>query len=330
MRTSVFGSCLSEASRDRRMRSAVFVAMVVTVVMAVAVSCVATTHSATTHAETKPVRTAPPPLDYVALGSSYAAGPVIAPVVDPNCTRSGANYPHQVAERLNYRLTDRSCSGATSASILDTPHVPNFGLGAPEPPQIDAVTPETDLVTVTIGGNDVDYMGRLVANSCATVFERAHPRPPEEGYVKFCGRAGAPPSSEPSPADYDKVEASAVAIVEAIRARSPEARIVFVDYLPVVAANGTLCDVVPLTPERAASTVRVHRAVAEATGRAVAKTGSQLVRASDLGKGHGACSKDPWVAGFEIIQRNSGGAVFYHPNAAGMSAVADQITRQIG
>lgn len=315
---------------DRPMRGVAFVAMVAVVVVMAAVSCVATTHSAPTHTGTPLSAAPPPPLDYVALGSSYAAGPVIAPVVDANCTRSGANYPHQVSERLNYRLTDRSCSGATSASILDTPHVPNFGGGAPQPPQIDAVTPETDLVTVTIGGNDVDYMGRLVANSCATLFERSHPRPPEQAYVKFCGNAGAPPSSEPRPEEYAKVEASAVAIVAAIKARSPMARVVFVDYLPIVAENGRLCDLLPLTPERAASTVRVHRAVAEATGRAAEMTGSQLVRASSLGKGHGACSKDPWVAGFEIIQRNSGGAVFYHPNAAGMSAVADQIVRQIG
>lgn len=301
-----------------------FTSMAAALAVAISVSCVATTQSATMPS---PVATAAP-LDYVALGSSFAAGPVIAPVVDTNCTRSGANYPRLVADALNYRLTDRTCSGATSASILDTPHVPNYGLGTPEPPQIQAVTPDTDLVTVTIGGNDVDYMGRLVADSCATVLERAHPRPPESATAAFCGRAGAPPSSEPGPEQYARVESSAVEIVRAVKARAPRARVVFVDYFPIVPEDGNLCSAIPLTPERAASTIRVHRAVSAATARAAKATGAQLVQASRLGIGHTACSEDPWVAGFEVVQ--PGGAIFYHPNAAGMSAVADQIVRQIG
>lgn len=289
-------------------------------------SCVATTHSATLPSPPSPVGA---PLEYVALGSSFAAGPVLAPVVDVDCTRSGANYPHRVAKSMGYTLIDRSCSGATSANILDRPQTPNFGLGATQPPQIQAVTPATDLVTVTIGGNDVDYMGRLVANSCATSFERARPRPPVQPIVDMCAKAGAPPSSEPAPADYAMVEASAVAIVAAVKVRAPGADVVFVDYLPIVPEYGSLCDAVPLTPERAASTIRVHRAVADATARAAEVTGSQLVRASQLGIGHSACSAEPWVAGFEIVQPDSGGAVFYHPNAAGMAAVAGRIVRQI-
>ena len=55
-------------------------------------------------------------------------------------------------------MVDVSCSGATTAHILKR----WGGL----PPQIDAVTPAARLVTVTIGGNDVGYVGGLMAASC--------------------------------------------------------------------------------------------------------------------------------------------------------------------
>jgi hypothetical protein len=50
-------------------------------------------------------------MTYVALGSSFAAGPGIAPVVQKAALRSGRNYPHQVAERLSLRLVDVTCTG---------------------------------------------------------------------------------------------------------------------------------------------------------------------------------------------------------------------------
>ncbi|NLE81802.1 MAG: SGNH/GDSL hydrolase family protein [Rhodococcus sp.] len=298
------------------------------------VAVLAATATVWSAAATQPANaTAPPivkePLNYVALGSSFAAGPLISPVVDANCTRSGNNYPHLVAEQLGYRLTDRSCSGATTASILHKPHQPNYGLGAPQPPQIEAVTANTDLVTVTIGGNDVGHMSRLVADSCATLFERARGGSSSAVFDGLCSTVGTAPSTEPAPDAYAKVEAALEAIVAEVRSRSPEAKVVFVDYLRIVPQDGTVCDAVPLTPERAKKTVRIHDAVADATARAAKDTGAQLVRASQLGVGHSACSDDPWLAGFEVVQPGSGGAIFYHPNAKGMAAVADQIVKQI-
>src|SRR6185437_2428964 len=39
------------------------------------------------------------PLHYAALGSSFAAGPGISPIIDQPAIRSGRNYPHVLAER---------------------------------------------------------------------------------------------------------------------------------------------------------------------------------------------------------------------------------------
>lgn len=94
---------------------------------------------------------------YVALGSSFAAGFGLG-ARDPGsalvCMRSSNGYPQQLARSLGLSLVDRSCSGAKASHVL---RGGQFFLG----PQIDAVGAQTELVTITVGGNDVHYVGDL-------------------------------------------------------------------------------------------------------------------------------------------------------------------------
>jgi hypothetical protein len=62
-----------------------------------------------------------PQARYVAMGSSFAAGPgVTAPADTPanRCARSADNYAHQLARKLNLQLVDVSCSGAKTDNLL--------------------------------------------------------------------------------------------------------------------------------------------------------------------------------------------------------------------
>ena len=90
------------------------------------------------------------PIRYVALGDSYSAASGVLPP-DPeaplNCLRSTSNYPHLVAAATGAELTDVTCGGADTSDYF-TPQYDNV------PPQLDAVTADTELVTMTIGGND--------------------------------------------------------------------------------------------------------------------------------------------------------------------------------
>ena len=70
--------------------------------------------------------------------------------------RSAANYPHLVAQRLGLDLVDVTYSGATTADVLTDRQ-------NGEPPQIDALDGSEELVTITIGGNDVGYIPLLTA-----------------------------------------------------------------------------------------------------------------------------------------------------------------------
>jgi lysophospholipase L1-like esterase len=103
----------------------------------------------------------PPGSRYVAMGSSFAAGPGIpgrAPGSPRRAGRSSGNYAHLVARALGLGLHDVTYSGATTSDVLSA-------AARGQPAQLAAVTPDTRLVTITAGGNDVGFLPRLTLAS---------------------------------------------------------------------------------------------------------------------------------------------------------------------
>ncbi|MBT1674930.1 SGNH/GDSL hydrolase family protein [Curtobacterium aurantiacum] len=99
--------------------------------------------------------------NYVALGDSYAGGFGIAPYGSgpaAGCFQSTTDYPHQVAASLGLRLDDRACAGATTGNITRVPQATGVGRTT-APVQADALSKDTDVVTVSIGGNDLGFTG---------------------------------------------------------------------------------------------------------------------------------------------------------------------------
>jgi len=95
--------------------------------------------------------------DYVALGSSFAAGAGLGPLQTASpvlCARSRGGYPQVLARELRLSIVDMSCGGAVTGNVSNGGQ---FFQG----PQIRALGPETRLVTLTVGGNDVGYIGDL-------------------------------------------------------------------------------------------------------------------------------------------------------------------------
>jgi hypothetical protein len=166
--------------------------------------------------------------EYVALGSSFAAGPGVgerAPDSPALCIRSATNYPHLVAQARQLDLTDVTCSGATALNVLD-------GGQFFQPPQVDALKFTTQLVTVTVGDNDVDYLGNLFGWSCQH----------DPAAVPFLWRrAGV--CTVTSDAEVDTELAALPArldqIAQQVRQRSPHAHLVFVDYTTVLPHSGS-------------------------------------------------------------------------------------------
>jgi lysophospholipase L1-like esterase len=239
---------------------------------------------------------------YVALGSSYAAGTNI-PAQGPVCGRSDRNYPNLVAAALQLELVDVSCSSATTANLLSEPQ-------GDLAPQVEAVTADTELVTITAGGNDVQYI--LTALTCGQAPESCVP-------TLDTATIDAAVADLPS-----RLEALAVAV----RERAPDAAIMLVTYLQVVPPEGAECALLQLDADEAAYVSDLGQRLDQAFRTAADATDMVLVDAYSPTAGHGQCTADgaPWMSGFD------GGpeGVFYHPTAAGHQAMADLVVDAIG
>ncbi|GAA3526439.1 SGNH/GDSL hydrolase family protein [Amycolatopsis ultiminotia] len=251
-----------------------------------------------------PAGAAPAAAEYVAMGSSFAAGPGIPsqqPGTPQVCARSDHNYASLVAGDLGLALADLSCSGATVANVLDTPQ-------ADQPPQVEAVGPETRVVTVTIGGNDVNYLGSLGTYSCLT------------SGGSDCGSVDQDAINR----TFGELQGRLENVVHAVHDRAPEAKVVLVEYLTIVPA-GDACDGVPLTGDQLTFERSIADRLADFTQAAGSNAGATVVDVAGASAGHDSCSGEPWVEKYDVAP----GRTSYHPNEAGMAAVADLVKPEV-
>ncbi|WBQ04654.1 SGNH/GDSL hydrolase family protein [Kribbella sp. CA-293567] len=256
-----------------------------------------------------PLETAP--LEYVAIGDSSAAGPLIPWQIDLACLRSSVNYPHIAAKQLGARLTDVSCSGAVVPDFTSK----QFGF---VPPQFSALKLTTDLVTVAIGGNDTGLV--TAALSCINLL----PAP-----------AGVSCKSRFTAGGKDQLAAritaagpSVGAALDRIRQLSPNAKILVTGYGTYIRPNGCY-PLVPVWPVDAnylqATVDRLNTMLAQQA----AAHGAEYVDLRTPSIGHDACapSSQRWLEGLVP----SSIAAPLHPSQAGMAAfgriVAARATR---
>ena len=244
---------------------------------------------------------------YVAIGDSFASGLQLGPAdpgTPPRCSRTAASYAHLVAQRLKLVLADATCSSAKTEHVL--------GKWDELPPQIDAVTPDTRLVTVTIGANDVRYVSDFFAGLCRLS--------PETRSKPEC----AVPPPLPDQATWTALEANLRLIAAQVRTRAPAARLVFVDYLALL-PRLVLCDRTPLTPAEAVDRRAVGDRLREVIARVAGQEGALLIEAARMSRSHTPCSVIPWASGYPGF----GTGPAWHPTALGHAAIADEIVRRV-
>lgn len=105
-------------------------------------------------------------LDYVALGDSFSSGEGVPEFIasthttNNECHRSPHAYPVLLDQDVDYNVNltgFRACSGAVMENVTTTGQ---YG----EPAQISSLSSDTDLVTITIGGNNVEFSN--IAYAC--------------------------------------------------------------------------------------------------------------------------------------------------------------------
>jgi len=251
---------------------------VVAVCAAVALTATAWAAPATAVA----VSVAPTPLQYVALGDSYAAGYGSAPTRD-DCGRTSTAYPALLARSTDgaIALRNAACVNATIADVTGR--------------QMSALSNRTALVTVTVGVNDLNI--DEVLKACLSPVTAAACR---TGNMMIDRKLATT-----LPRDLTRM-------IHAIRAAAPNARVVVTGYpLPFAKSRRCLSVPVPAKLRARANQVaaRLNAAISAAADRA-------RVRFADVEGAfarHGVCSARPWLVGAEGMRDNTA----LHPTAVG-------------
>jgi lysophospholipase L1-like esterase len=250
------------------------------------------------------------PMHYVALGDSYTAGPVI-PVqrVDPiGCERSTSNYPALLAGTLHIRdYTDVSCSGAKTVNMTAPQTVP-LGIN---PPQFDALRPDTDLVTLTISGNDIGFTEIIF--TCARLSAT-------DPFGNPCEREATAGGGDFYAQRIADAAPKVAQVLAGIRARSPHAAVLLVGYLRILPPEVGCYPVFPVArgdvPYLDGLEQQLNAMLADQAG----SHGAAFVDSYKRSLGHDACELPgtKWVEG--TVPTSPAAPV--HPNAIGMQEVA--------
>lgn len=271
------------------------------------------------------------PSKYVALGDSYAAVGRIAPGAwgagPVACVRTSDAYPTVVARELGVgTFVNATCGGA----VVDDFRTPGR-TGAP--PQFDALDSDTDLVSMTIGGNDVGFGAVIVA--CAL-----RPNTAPELLPLVDGATGnLSKGFDPTTGCSDVIDRQAAEALEHLderldgvyaesARRAPRARVVTIGYLAAVPEDDAVIQQSPscapfmaISAEERAKVRGFQDSINRVVRAAAERNGVTVVIPDE--PGHSMCTSPDtrWVdfTGLET------GAVPVHPTSAGHAHVADRV-----
>ncbi|HEV8623317.1 MAG TPA: SGNH/GDSL hydrolase family protein [Acidimicrobiia bacterium] len=258
------------------------------------------------------------PAHYVALGDSYTSGPGIPNQIPEaaGCGRSDHNYPHLVAAALQVsRFTDASCGSATTAHMTEAQPLPD---GLTKGPQFDALSPDVDLVTLGIGGNDIGF-GEIMVTCAARSVLLPLGAPCREHYNRQGDELGA---------RIDATAPKVAGVLAGIRERAPAARILVVGYPVILPAAGPGCwPLMPIAVGDVAWLRTVEGRLNAMLADAAAAAGATFVDTYTSSVGHDVCRLPgaKWVEGFVPTAPASP----VHPNALGMTNSAQQVLESV-
>jgi len=220
---------------------------------------------------------------YVALGDSYSSGVGAGSYTaeSGDCKRTLLAYPQLWANAhapSSYRSV--ACSGAETSDVINT--------------QVSALSSQTTLVSITVGGNDVGFSSVMTTcvlygtATCVAAVDAAE----EKARNELPGKLDA---------TYD-----------AVRAHAPSAHVVVLDY-PVFYELDTYC--VGLSDESRAKINEGINLVDDITAKAAAEHGFTFADVRPIFVGHEICSGDKWLHATNWANIE----VSYHPNTDGQT-----------
>ena len=268
----------------------------------------------------------PDDLEVVVLGDSYSAGEGAGTYradtdrrqID-ECHRSdetwGVRHAMWLASAQGKDLDLRfvACSGAR----IDDLYFSNHNWGIIEPRQLDALRSTTDVVTISIGGNDVGFV--TVFSYCITQI------------IGSCERSEKLTVADGLPGDrldrtFNALFDDLVSAYRAIKTLAPNAVIYVEGYPNLLPSEGCWSAIAGLNDDELQYLRDKATNLNDVVEAAAARAGVVYVPAADF-TDHELCSTDPWANGLEAKrslnwsrQREA-----MHPKAAGYAAMATQL-----
>ncbi len=254
------------------------------------------------------------PLQYVAMGDSFSSAAGVLPLdlsAPLLCERSTRNYPRLIAAATDARLADVTCGGATTGNFF----TPQY-LGVP--PQLEALTRRTRLVTMTIGLND-SFLFLRVQAACGS-----------EG-MSTLGR-GSPCKDRYGSSFIDLIRSttypSLVTALRAVRARAPRARVAILGIPWILPRTVGCFPTMPVARGDVPYVRRIQATLNQAIRRAAKEVGAVYVDFDRVSEGHDACQL-PGVRWIEPALFGSN-PIIVHPNALGEAKMATRTMRTLG
>ena len=245
-------------------------------------------------------------LRYVALGDSYSAASGNVPpdpTAPPQCLRSTVNYPHVLAAKTGAQLTDVTCGGAQTKDYFDS-QSPGVA------PQLDALTKRTQLVTMTIGGNDNNtFIGAIVKCGAAGLTTAGQGSPCKDQY-------GASFAKDIRTKTYPAL----LKALKAVHAKAPHARVAILGSPWILPPTTGCFDKMPVAQGDVPYLRGIQALLNRMIGRAAGETGTTYVDMSRVSEGHDACQPigTRWIE--PVLQTTN--PVVVHPNALGEQKMA--------
>lgn len=272
---------------------------------------------------------------YVALGDSFQSGEG-APAYEPGtatddtggtpenrCHRSLKAYPQLVFDTpgTGQRFTFSACSGATIATLYDRDGKEN---GPPwnENAQIDDVGGDATLVTIGIGGNDVEFANTLQECILANVTRQTPCNDTMDAQVTALIDGITQPEAGVRLSRLQKAYSD-------LRKRAPRARILVMGYPRFFRSGNITGGCAGVRPSDQLWINEKIRQFDEAIRSNVTQMGLDYVDTYDLPEGHELCSDVPIDEEFlnGIVPLNKEHS--YHPKTYGHARIAEAVLNQL-
>jgi hypothetical protein len=213
------------------------------------------------------------------------------PTAPLTCSRSLLNYSHDIAAVMRPKsFTDATCSGARTSDFF-SPQATDV------PPQLDAVTRDTRLVTMTIGGNDEGVFSAMLQD-CTTASAVS--------LATTHSIEGNPCEQQFGSLFVDEITgqtyANLVSALTAVRRKAPHARVVILGYPRILPDTGVpACyPAMPFSMGDVPYLSHVEAVLNRVVRQAAAQTGARFVDMAPSSAGHDACrgAQQRWVEPF--------------------------------